>query len=57
MIAVLSAVRRLASSDADRWLAKAGPLPLVTRERKKLVSVFERGVAELEIFLRSALRK
>jgi 7-cyano-7-deazaguanine synthase in queuosine biosynthesis len=57
MIAVLSAVRRAASSDADRWLAKAGPLPLVTRERKKLVSVFERGVGELEIFLRSALRK
>lgn len=56
VIAVLTAIRRLSSrSEANRhWVLQAGPLPIEPRQREAYVGVFERGIGELESFLKAS---
>jgi len=53
LMAMLQAVDRLDTIDTARWVAKTGPLPLSPAEKAARVAVIERGMREVEAFLRS----
>jgi hypothetical protein len=53
LASVQSAVLRLRSMEARRWVLQAGPLPAEPATREAYFDVARRGVKELENFLRS----
>ncbi len=52
LMAVARAVGRLDTEDAERWVARSGPLPADRDERRCTVEVFARGLRELGDYLR-----
>ena len=52
LMAVARAVRRLETDDAERWVARSGPLPAGRAERSGHVEVFARGLWETGDYLR-----
>lgn len=53
LIAVQSAIFRLGSQSAPRWVLQAGPLPSDPATRQQYFDVALRGARELELYLRS----
>ena len=52
LMAVARAVRRLETEDAEKWVARSGPLPAGRDERRGIVGVFARGLRETGDYLR-----
>ena len=54
ILALSSAIIKLKNTTSNRrWVRQSGPLPLDTNSRDGLVKVFERGLREVEKFLKS----
>ena len=51
VMAARQAAARLGSGSLDRWAAESGPLPTDPAQRAELVSVVQRGLEELKVFL------
>ena len=52
LMAVARAVRRLETEDAEKWVARSGPLPADSTEWRGVIEVFERGLRETGGYLR-----
>ncbi|RVD48544.1 Qat anti-phage system QueC-like protein QatC, partial [Mesorhizobium sp. M7A.F.Ca.ET.027.03.2.1] len=51
LVAMLSAVKRLDSANADTWVAQSGPMPADVDRRSALVDVHRRGLMEVGRYL------
>lgn len=51
LLAMILAARRMPTTDSGRWVAAAGPLPSDRTQRDALLSVADRGMAEVSAYL------
>ncbi|MBU2147700.1 MAG: 7-cyano-7-deazaguanine synthase [Alphaproteobacteria bacterium] len=54
LVAMMTAVQRLATENIGRWAARAGPLPINAQRRSDILDVHRRGLTEVGNFLRDS---